>query len=222
MAETIKEHDFVEIDYTGKLTDGTVFDTTSEKVAKDNHFHNPKMIFERAVICVGEKQVLPGLDEALVEKELGKEYIVTIPAEKAFGKRDIKKMRIVPIAEFKKHNLQPQPGLQINMDGEVGIIVRISGGRVIVNFNHPLAGKEVNYSFKMHRKVTDHQEKIVSFLRMVLRIKKEAFKVKVENDKATVEMPGGFPQQFLDMLGEKLTTATGLNSIEMKSTSPSQ
>ncbi|MDP3989821.1 MAG: peptidylprolyl isomerase [archaeon] len=222
MVEIIKKHDFIELEYTGKLNDGTVFDTTSEKVAKDNHFHNPKMSFGPVIICVGENQVLPGLDEALIEKELSKEYTVDVPAEKAFGKRDVKKMRIVPIAEFKKHKVQPQPGLQIDMDGEMGIITRIASGRVIVNFNHPLAGKEVAYTFKINRKVTDYQEQIVSFLGMVLRLKKEAFKVVVEDDKATIEMPAGFPQQFLDMLGKKLTEITRLKGIEMKSTSLSQ
>lgn len=222
MAEIIKEHDFVEIEYTGKLSEGTVFDTTSEKVAKDNNFKNHNRTFEPAIICVGEHQVLPGLDEALVEKELGKEYTITIPAEKAFGKRDVKKMRIVPIAEFKKHNVQPRPGLQIDLDGEMGLITRVASGRIIVNFNHPLAGKDVTYSFKVHRKITNHQEQIVSFLRTVLRIKKEAFKVTVEDNKATVEMPAGFPQPFLEMLGKKLTEITKLKAVEMKSTSPSQ
>ena len=128
----------------------------------------------------------------------------------------------MPIAEFKKHNVQPRSGLQIDLDGEMGLITRVDSGRVIVNFNHPLAGKEVIYSFKVHRKITNHQEQIVSFLRMVLRIKKEAFKVTVEDNKATVEMPTSFPQPFLDMLGKKLTEITRLNSVEMKSTSPSQ
>jgi len=41
MSEKIKLHDFVEIEYSGKLSDGTVFDTTSEEVAKEHHLHSP-------------------------------------------------------------------------------------------------------------------------------------------------------------------------------------
>ena len=42
---------------------------------------------------------------------------------------DIKKVKIVPTSTFKEHNLQPHPGLQINVDGEMGTITSISGGR---------------------------------------------------------------------------------------------
>src|SRR3989338_2521657 len=91
MSEKIQLHDFVEIDYTGKLADGTVFDTTSEKVAKEHHLHNPKHKYKTAVVFVGERQLLPGLDAQLADKELGKEYTINIPPENAFGRRDIKR-----------------------------------------------------------------------------------------------------------------------------------
>src|SRR3989344_6396188 len=151
MSEKIQLHDFVEIEYTGKLTDGTVFDTTSEKVAKEHHLHNPKHQYKTAVVCVGERQLLPGLDVQLVDKELGKEYTLTLQPETAFGKRDIKQVKIIPMNMFRQHNVQPHPGLQVDVDGEMGLVTKVSGGRVIVNFNHPLAGKEVTYTFVVRR-----------------------------------------------------------------------
>ena len=163
MVDKIKNHDFVEIDYTGKLLDGTIFDTTLEKVAQENNISNEKAKYKPAIICVGEKQLLPGLDDQLADKEVGKEYTINISAEDAFGKRDIKKMKIIPMNTFREHKMQPQPGLQINVDGEIGVVSRVSGGRVIVNFNHPLAGKEVSYIFTINRKITDVKEKISSF-----------------------------------------------------------
>ena len=132
MSERIKLHDFIEIEYIGKLTDGTVFDTTSEKVAKEHHLHTPNRKYNPAVICVGERQILPGLDTQLIDKELQKEYSITLPPEKAFGKRDIKQVKIIPADTFKQHNIQPQPGLQVDVDGEIGIISRVSGGRAMV------------------------------------------------------------------------------------------
>ena len=173
MAETIKKNDFIELNYTGKLTDGKVFDTTEEKVAKDNGIYQEKMNFSPAVICVGEKQILPGLDEELIGKEINKEYEIKLTAEKAFGKRDVKKVKIVPISTFKEHNVEPQPGLQIDVDGKMGTVMRKAGGRVIVNFNHPLSGKEVIYSIKVNKIITDNKEKIVSFLNTTLRIKED-------------------------------------------------
>ena len=145
MPEKIKLHDFVEVEYTGKLPDGLVFDTTVAEVAQQHNIHSDKMKYGPATVCVGEKQLLPGLDEQLVDKEVGKEYTVTLPPEHAFGKRDVKKVKIIPMNTFREHKTEPHPGLQIDVDGEVGTVNNISGGRVIVNFNHPLAGKELEF-----------------------------------------------------------------------------
>ena len=61
------------------------------------------------------------------------------------GKKDVKKVQLVPLATFKEHKLNPHPGLQVDFDGKIGTVMRVSGGRVMVNFNHPLSGKEIIY-----------------------------------------------------------------------------
>jgi len=211
--EKIKLHDFVQIDYTGKLADGTVFDTTEEKVAKQHNFYSEKMKFGPATICVGEQQVLPGLDLNLVDKEVGKSFTITLPPEQAFGKRDVKNMKIMPMSAFREHKMQPVPGLQIDVDGQVGTVSSVSGGRVIVNFNHPLAGKEVIYDVKIHKKVTDHKEQIVSFLNTSLRISEKEIKVEVKEDKAEVKMVMDLPEQITQIIGKKLAELTGLKEV---------
>jgi len=216
MVETVKEKDFVEVDYTGKLADGTVFDTTLESVAKENNIYSKDVKLSPAVICVGEKQLLPGLDAELVDKEVGKEFTVTLPPEQAFGKRDVKKVKIVSANTFKEHKVNPQPGLQIEVDGEIGTVQRVSGGRIIVNFNHPLSGREVIYIVKINRKVVDNKEKIVSFLNTSLKIKEEAIKVEIKEKKAEIGLPAALPQQFTDALSEKLVKLTDLDIVEFK------
>ncbi|MEK6905837.1 MAG: peptidylprolyl isomerase [Nanoarchaeota archaeon] len=216
MNEKIKLNDFIEIDYTGKLTDGTVFDTTNENVAKDRNLHAKNHKYKPAVICVGERQIIPGLDVQLVEKELGKEYTTTLPPEKAFGKRDIKQIKIVPMDVFRQHSVQPRPGLQVDVDGELGIVTRVSGGRVMVNFNHPLAGKEVVYTYKALRKVTDQKEKVSAFLSALLRLPAEAMKIEVKDNAATVTIPGELPTQISTILAQKLISLTGLKDILFK------
>lgn len=215
MTDKVKKLDFVELDYTGKLTDGSIFDTTSEKVAQDAGINNENAKFGPMTVCVGEKQLLPGLDDELEGKELDKEYEVNLPAEKAFGKRDIKKIKIMPTHAFKEHNMQPQPGLQIDVDGEIGTISRVSGGRVIVNFNHPLAGKEVVYKFKINKIITDKKEKLTLYLENVLRIPKDKQKIKLEEDKAEVTIPFELPEQFLKSLEEKTAQVTGLKEVKL-------
>ena len=211
--EKVKEKDFVKVDYTGKLPDGGVFDTTLEKVAKEHNIFSEKANYSPVTVCVGEKQIIPGLDEELEGKEIGKEYTITLPPEKAFGKRDIKKMRIVPMSTFREHKIDPHPGLQVDMDGEMGLVSRVSGGRIIVNFNHPLAGKEITYTFKINEKITDTKEKLTAFLHSTLRIPEDKIEAVVKDDKAEITLPMEFPLQITTMLAQKLVELTNLKDV---------
>ncbi len=215
MADKVKHHDFIEVDYTGKLTDGTIFDTTVEEVAKKNNFFSEKQKFGSIVICVGEQQILPGLDAGLVDKEIGQEFTITLTPENAFGKRDIKNLKIVPISTFKQHKMNPYPGLQIDVDGQMGTVMRLSGGRVTVNFNHPLAGKEIVYEVKVHRKLTDTKEKIIAFLNTSLKVPLNNINVEIKEGSASVTMPINFPEQLNEMIGKKLAELTGLKEIKI-------
>ena len=214
MAETVKEHDFIELDYTGKLEDGTVFDTTLESLAKENHLHDEKMKYEPLVICVGEKQLLPGLDDALQGAEIGKEHEIILTPESAFGKREVKNIRVVPLGTFKEHNVQPQPGLQIDIDGQRGVVTRVSGGRVIVNFNHPLAGRKVVYTVKINKKITDQKDQVLYFLSNTFRLPEEKIKVEVKEGKAVVELPMQLPEQITIAIGERLQEVTSLKEVK--------
>jgi FKBP-type peptidyl-prolyl cis-trans isomerase SlyD len=217
MADKIKKQDFVEVDYTGKLEDNTVFDTTDKKTAQDAGLPTEKAKFGPMIICVGERQLLPGLDDTLVDKEINKEYEVNLSPENAFGKRDVKKMKIVPMSMFKEHKVQPHPGLQIDVDGKMGTITRVAGGRIIVNFNHPLAGKTVVYTVKINRIITDQKEKIASFLNTAMKIGEDNIKTEINEDKAEVTLPMLLPEQFTDAIGKKLAELVGLKEVNFKS-----
>ena len=213
MAETTKVKDFVEINYTGKLVDGTIFDTTLENVAKDNNSFNPKTNYTPVKICIGEKQVLPGLDEQLKNKEISKTYNIKLSAEKAFGKRDIKKVQLVPLAAFKEHNLNPHPGLQVDFDGKMGKVMKVSGGRVMVNFNHPLSGKNIIYEINIVKKIDNPKDKIIAYLGNVFRQVEDIGKIEVEDNKATIKLPFKLPDAFSEALNKKLQDLINLKEI---------
>tara|TARA_Y100000310_G_scaffold316956_1_gene369285 strand:+ start:5383 stop:6057 length:675 start_codon:yes stop_codon:yes gene_type:complete len=214
MAETIKKHDFIELDYTGKLADGTIFDTTKEAIAHDANIPHNHGNLKAVIVCLGESQLLPGLDAFLEGKEIGQDLKVTLQPEQAFGKRDVKKVKIVPISTFKEHKVQPQPGLEIDVDGERGIVRSVSGGRVIVNFNHPLAGKEVTYEVVVNKKIDDKKEQIKYYLHTVLRMPLDKLKVEITEGKAKVELPMVLPEQFTGALSDKLKEVIKLKEIE--------
>src|SRR3989338_8134574 len=94
---TVKKHDFVEIEYTGRLKqDSSVFDTTEEKVARENGVYDKDADYSPLVICIGENNILKGLEEQIIGKETGKEYKFEISHENAFGRKDAKFIQLVP------------------------------------------------------------------------------------------------------------------------------
>ena len=68
-----KDHDFIEIDYIAKIKDtDTIFDITKEEDAKKFNLYNKEIKYKPLRICLGERQVIQGLDDFLIDKELKK------------------------------------------------------------------------------------------------------------------------------------------------------
>ena len=92
----LKQNDFVSIEYTGRIKDtGQVFDTTSEEIAKKEKIHNPKMAYAPVTICIGQNQVLAGIDAALIGKEENKSFTLILEAEKAFGRKNPRLLKLI-------------------------------------------------------------------------------------------------------------------------------
>lgn len=156
--EIVKKNDFVEIEFTGKANN-EIFDTTHPEEAKSIGLDAD---IKPVIASVGNEMLLKGLDEALEGKEIGKNYFVHITPEKAFGKRNASLIKTIPIRVFHEKKMNPAPGMVFQLDQNLVKILSVSGGRVIADFNNPLAGKEIDYDFKILRKVEDDKEKINS------------------------------------------------------------
>jgi FKBP-type peptidyl-prolyl cis-trans isomerase 2 len=162
----IKKGDFIELDYTGAVAnDKRVFDTTKAAEAKSAGL-NPGAQYKPVIICVGEGHLLPGLDAFLIGKELGR-YTCPLDAEQAFGTKDAKLLKLIPAKKFKDAKLEPYPSLEVNIDSHYGVVRSVSGGRVTVDFNHPLAGRDVVYTLDAKRFVDKPEEKVGALLEMV-------------------------------------------------------
>jgi len=194
--ESINKDDFVVLQYTGKIAEeNVIFDTTNEIIAKKTGLYRPGLPYGGIIVCVGQSQVVAGLDEALAGKELDKEYTLNVPAEKAFGRKLPKLIQLIAASKFLKDKIQPIPGLQVNVDGNVGIIKTVNGGRILVDFNHPLSGKEITYQFTIKRKVHDAAEKITAMLALMLQVFDA--RVVVQDKTAVVRMSQQLPQELI-------------------------
>ncbi len=163
----VKEGDFIRLEYTGKVQEtGNVFDTTDENVAEEAGIKLDAKTYGAIPIIVGGGHVLKGLDEALVGMKEGDEKKVDITPEEGFGLRDPKLLQLIPMGEFKKQGMKPEVGMAITSDGTTGIIRSVSGGRVRVDFNHELAGKNLEYDIKVIKVIDDDVEKIKSMIEL--------------------------------------------------------
>ena len=180
----IKKGDFIEIEFVGRLKlTNQIFDLTDENLAKQNNVHNPKIKYGPQIVCIGQNQLVKGLDEFLIDKEL-KEYKVELTPEQAFGPKNPKLIKIVSMSAFKDQNVKPFPGLQLNIDGLFAMVKTVSGGRIVLDFNHPLAGRDVIYEIKILRKVTDIKEKLKSIF---LNAFNKEFKFDIKDNKLIIK-----------------------------------
>jgi FKBP-type peptidyl-prolyl cis-trans isomerase 2 len=205
----IKKHDFVEIEYTGRLKETKdVFDTTDEKTAKEGKIFSDKGNYTPVIICIGEHQILKGIDEFLEGKEPGK-YTLELPSVKAFGAKDPKLVTMIPTSKFAEQDIKPVPGLRLNIDNYVGIVKTVSGGRTVVDFNHPLAGHDVEYDLKVNKVVTDKKVQVEALLRILLGVK---VPVEVKEKKAVIAFPQELPEQLRKELAKKINELTSIEA----------
>ena len=134
----VEKNSVISIHYTLKNSDGNVIDQSSEG--------NPLEYLH------GHKNIIPGLESALINKSVGDEFDVTIEPDNAYG-------TINPslIQEIPKENFQGVESLEIGMrfqasteQGPVPVVIsKIEDKKVTVDGNHPLAGHTLHFSVKV-------------------------------------------------------------------------
>lgn len=181
----MKKGDFVKISYSGWV-EGNLIETTDVAIAKKENAYDEKRPYEPVVIVVGEGHVLTGLDKALEGMKVGEKKKLDITAVDAFGERSFKFIQLVPLREFKKQKLNPLPGMVLEIEGRPARIQSVSGGRVRVDFNHPLAGKDVQYEIKVEADAKTEAQKIEFLLERAFKDKGIKYTVSGTKEKTIV------------------------------------
>jgi len=185
----IQDGDFVRIDYNVRtVSDDRVVDTTRKDVAEEAGIDDDEYDFSPRIIVVGEGHVFPGVDDALLGGEVGDEGTVEIDAEDGFGEYDQEEVRTVSANKLDEENRRP--GAQVQIDGEQGYVETVIGGRARVDFNHPLAGEDLEYEYEIVDVVDDDEEKAAGLLGMYLQMEPE-LRIDTETVEETVEDEDG-------------------------------
>jgi FKBP-type peptidyl-prolyl cis-trans isomerase 2 len=188
---TLQKSDFILIDYTAKVKEtNEVFDTTSEETAKKEHLHKEGEIYEPKLVVIGEGWMLKALDESFTTMEPNKASSVEIPPDKAFGPREPEKVKRVPLRHLTAKGVNPTIGMRIEYSGKNATVRAIGAGRVLLDFNPPLAGKTLVYEVTVQKKLEANEEKIAALIHRRIPVAEAAkFKLAIEEKTLTVEMP---------------------------------
>jgi len=191
MSMTFQKGDFILIDYTARVKEtGEVFDTTIEETAKKERLYKEGEIYEPKLIVIGEGWVLKALDESFPNMEVGKTSSIEIPPEKAFGERDSEKVKRVPLKHLTSKGITPNLGMRVEYDGKLAIVRAVGAGRVLLDFNPPLAGKTLVYEVTVQKKLETTKEKIAALIhRRIPSVEAEKFKFATKQKTVTIEMP---------------------------------
>jgi len=97
----------------------------------------------------GYGSIIPGLEKALYGLKVGENRKITVPAHEAYGEYDFEQVANIPVSEFPAE-IPLDVGLELEMkdkDGDIlfGTILAVGKTRVKVDFNHPLAGKDLDF-----------------------------------------------------------------------------
>ncbi|MBW4471995.1 MAG: peptidylprolyl isomerase [Stenomitos rutilans HA7619-LM2] len=134
-----KSGDTVKVHYTGKLDDGTVFDSSANR--------------EPLEFTLGSGSIIPGFERAVLGMGLGESKTEIIPTDDAYGPH-MDEMVVVVDRQQMPPEIEPQVGQQLQLqqqDGQVlpVVITDVSGASVTLDANHPLAGEELTFDIEL-------------------------------------------------------------------------
>lgn len=207
-----QKNDFLEVEFIGRIKDGEVFDSN---VAEELNKLNPNQQAKPFIFPLGQDMFLKGIENFLIGKEVGS-YELELSPKDAFGFRDPSMVQMIPMKIFIEHKINPIPGTILNFDNKLGKVLTVSGGRVMIDFNGPLAGKDVIYSVKVLRKVENIDEKVKSLVEFLFR---REFKYKIHDKKLLLNVDKGFKafaELFKDKFKEMLDLELDVIEVEEK------
>ena len=145
--------DTVTIEYTGRLDDDTVFDTTDESVAEEAGLldQQPNREFEPLTVDVGEGNLIDGFEQGLIGLEVGDAETLTIPPEEAYGTESADQTREFGREQFESMvGQEAAEGMQVQAQGGAnGTVSSVDDDTVEVSFQHPLAGETLTFDVEV-------------------------------------------------------------------------
>jgi FKBP-type peptidyl-prolyl cis-trans isomerase 2 len=135
----VKENDTVKVHYTGKLSDGQVFDSSLER--------------EPLEVTLGQGMLIPGFEKGIIDMKLNEKKTINIPVAEAYGEVQQELLYEVKKEQLPK-DMAPEVGMGLASKGPDGKevqfrVAEVNEDHIIVDANHPLAGKELVFDLEL-------------------------------------------------------------------------
>ncbi len=134
-----KDGDTVKVHYTGTLENGEVFDTSKER--------------EPLEFQLGEGQLIPGFEKAVIGMDEGDSTTVEIPSEEAYG--EVREDLVINVPKDQlPEEVEPKIGMQLQVNQQNGQpipvrVTEIKDDELVLDANHPLAGKDLKFEIEL-------------------------------------------------------------------------
>lgn len=134
MGETIEAGDKVTFSYQGSLEDGTTFHTFDE---------------EPLAVEIGSGSLVKGLEDALIGMEAGQEKEFKVPPELGYGEDKPELVQTIDSKLFDEADIKPEEGMVLKTPHGNCHVTKIMDDKIEISYNHPLAGKTLDYKVKV-------------------------------------------------------------------------
>jgi peptidylprolyl isomerase len=122
--------------------------------------------------------------------EVSKPATVEITPDKGFGQRDPEKIKRVPIKQLYAKEINPVVGAQIEFQGKDAVVRSVGAGRVLLDFNHSLAGRTLVYEVTVTKQLESKDDKVNALVHRRIPVVEEGkFKFTISSASLTIDVP---------------------------------
>ncbi len=169
---------------------GDLIETTREEIAKDYEMYQEGRNYSPMVCVVGSGNLIPGFETALKEAKVGKEVEIEIAPADAYGEKDPSLVETISIDKLRRAVQDPNSlylGAPVNINGRQGYLSYLAAGRARIDYNHPMSGKTLKYTFTVIKEVKGKEDKVLGLLES--NSGHSGFEVSFKGDDLSVVLP---------------------------------
>ena len=135
----VKVNSTIKVNYTGKLANGQVFDTSEGK--------------EPIEFILGQERLIPGFEKGLIDMKLNEKKTIEIAKDQAYGEPNPNLIQEVKKTELPQ-DMEPQVGMGLVSKSPEGqeinlMVVEVKEDSIVIDGNHPLAGHDLIFDVEV-------------------------------------------------------------------------